>query len=86
MLTEEQIKQRIRDYCIEQDGCDLRDAIKLEGRILGLCEALGARNAWKGLSKELLESVGISAIAVNPNWIFEVEESNEETANYRNAN
>jgi hypothetical protein len=72
MLTEQEVREKIKRYCIEQDGCDLRIALKLEQRILGLCEALGAkeRSRTKGLSRELLESVGINVVTVNPKWGF----------------
>ncbi len=86
MLTEEQIKQKIRDYCAESDGCDLRISNKIEERIIGLSEALGAEDAWRGVSKKLLRSVGISVVAEYPEWIFEVEESNGEESNGEETN
>lgn len=72
MLSEKQIKNKIKKYCKEQDGCDLRDAKKLEYRILGLCEALGVKEEYPvNLGKEILEEVGIKVKKVNPEWEFE---------------
>jgi len=72
MLTSNQIRERIKKYCKLQDGSDLRDASKLEARICGLCEALGAKedDINSGLSRLLLESLGIKVLSVNPKWKF----------------
>mgnify|MGYP001568743100 CR=1 FL=1 len=72
-LTDEVIRQRIRDYCHLQDGADLRDATRLEERINGLCEALGADVDGEAFGKAILESVGIGVVQVNPTWIFAEE-------------
>ena len=69
-LSADAIRRRIRELCLEQDGADLRTALELEGRILGLCEALGGDPA-EDMGKKLLESVGIFVKQVNPEWIFE---------------
>jgi hypothetical protein len=73
MLPENDIMEKIKNYCKLQDGCDLRDALQLEQRVLGLCEALGAEQHLieQGLSQELLESIGIQVKQVNPVWVFE---------------
>ena len=70
LLSADAIRRRIRELCLEQDGGDLRTAIALEGRILGLCEALGS-DPEEDLGKPLLESVGILVKQVNPTWVFE---------------
>ena len=72
MLSERDIKEKIKNHCIMQDGCDLRDATFLENRILGLCESLGIEEnlAYDALSKKALESVGIKVKSVNPKWEF----------------
>ena len=72
-LTDEEIRGRIRTLCLEQNGVDLRTALEIEGRILGLCEALGG-DLEEELGKPLLESVGIRVKQVNPEWIFIEEE------------
>ncbi len=55
-----------------QNGVDLRSAIELEGRILGLCESLGAseEEIEDGLGRSILESIGIKVLAVSPEWKF----------------
>ena len=69
-LTDDAIRERIKEYCELQDDSDLRGAQALEGRIKGLCEALGA-DPEMGLGVEILESVGIAVRQVNPEWVFE---------------
>ena len=71
-LTDQEIKDRIKEYCKQQDECDLKDAKRVEGRILGLCESLGASENLisAGISRQLLESIGIKVIQVNPKWKF----------------
>ena len=69
-LSANAIRQRIRELCLAQNGVDLRMALELEGRILGLCEALGG-DSEEDLGKPLLESVGILVKQVNPEWVFE---------------
>lgn len=74
MLTPDQIREKIKQYCHDQDGSDLRDALQLEARILGLCEAMGAdgEEISRGLGRPILESIGIKVLAVNPDWKFGV--------------
>ena len=68
-LSDDAIRERIKEYCKLQDGSDLRDALALEERIIGLCEALGA-DPEMDFGKEMLEAVGIVALHVNPEWEF----------------
>ena len=72
-LSDVAIRQRIRELCLEQNGVDLRTALAIEGRILGLCEALGG-DPGEALGRRLLESVGIKVLRVNPAWMFIAEE------------
>lgn len=75
-LSPDAIRHRIRELCLEQNGVDLRTALALEGRILGLCEALGG-DSEEDLGSRLLESVGIRVKAVNPTWKFYAEGAEE---------
>lgn len=75
-LSHDAIRQRIRALCLEQDDVDLRTALAIEGRILGLCEALGG-DPGEGLGKGLLESVGIRVKHINPQWEFYAEGAEE---------
>ena len=69
-LSDSEIRHRIRELCLEQDGVDLRMALEIEGRILGLCEALGGAPE-EDLGEPLLASVGIRVKQVSPEWVFE---------------
>jgi len=73
MLNEDQVKEKIKKCCIESDVWGLDDALFLDARARALCEVLGAdpEIVDLGLSKGLLQSVGIKVLSVNPTWVFE---------------
>ena len=74
-LSDSEIRRRICELCLEQNGVDLHMALAIEERILGLCEALGG-DRDEALGSRLLENVGIHVLEVNPQWVFEEESGN----------